>query len=129
MDLIRPATSAPTRLSPSGGVAPAAPPAAFPAVIPVQDPRPGGEAGAGAPMPAAKGPGVAGPPPALPSPPALEAALDRSLADVARARSRTLARLDELPPYARAQVRMLAGVAEIRDAIVPPPLTALDRRR
>lgn len=65
-----------------------------------------------------------------PSPfPSLEEAVTRAVEQATAQRRRLARELRDLPPPLDTRLALLASVAEIRTAIVPPSLTTLDRRR
>ncbi len=59
----------------------------------------------------------------------LEEATIRAVAIAATQRRRLAREVRDLPPPLDTRLALLASVAEIRTAIVPPTLTTLDRRR
>lgn len=61
-------------------------------------------------------------------PPTLEDAALRAVAEVRRHRRQTPTGLPGLSPVQLAKSDVLAGVAELRQAIIPPGTHALDRR-
>ncbi|WP_179380106.1 hypothetical protein [Jannaschia marina] len=64
-----------------------------------------------------------------PSNRAMELAVEQALADLRGTRRRMVQTAEGLSPLDRARIGILASVAELRKAIVPPSLTVLDRRR